>query len=175
MTKEFAIEYIQEGCLSCPEYDTANKECISNSHCFEVKRYAIKAIKTLKQEPCEDCISREALLNEITEIDDGYNMDIFTNEVREIVNELPSVQPREIYNKGWKDGAKATAYHVELCEEENPTIPLSVIEDIKAEIEREEFTHHDGFNHCYMTPEEMKAIIFEIIDKHIGKGNIDAD
>ena len=51
------------------------------------------AIKALKQEPCEDCISRKDLLNEITEIDYGCNMDIFTNEVREIVNELPSVKP----------------------------------------------------------------------------------
>ena len=44
---------------------------------------------------------------------------------------------QEIYNQGWKDGAEATAYHVELCEKENPTIPLSVIEDIKAEIDRQ--------------------------------------
>ena len=48
-------------------------------------------------------------------------------------------------------------------------IPLSVIEDIKAEIKREEFTHHDGCNHFYMTPEEMKVILFEIIDKHISE------
>ena len=49
-----------------------------------------------------------------------------------------------IYNKGWKDGAEATAYHVELCEEENPTIPLSVIGDIKAKIcEEQECAYAD--------------------------------
>ena len=43
-----------------------------------------------------DCISRKELLTEITRIDGGWNMDIFTNEVREIVNDLPSVQPKAI-------------------------------------------------------------------------------
>ena len=51
-------------------------------------------------------------------------------------------------------------------------IPMSVIEDIKAEIEKQDFTHHEGLNHWYMTPSEMKDVIFEIIDKHIsGKEN----
>lgn len=48
---------------------------------------------------------------------------------------------------------------------------LSVIEDIKAEIEKQEFTHHQGLTHWYMTPSEVKSIVFEIIDKHIGKEN----
>ena len=51
------------------------------------------AISALFAEPCEDCISRESILNAITEIDDHCNMDIYTNEVRELVNDLPSVQP----------------------------------------------------------------------------------
>lgn len=62
---------------------------------------------------------------------------------------------KEFYNKGWQDGAEATAYHIELCEKENPTIPLSVIEDIKAEIEAE--------------PYISKMEVLEIIDKHLGK------
>lgn len=60
---------------------------------------------------------------------------------------LLGIQPKEIYNKGWKDGAEATAYHVELCEKESPTIPMAVIEDIKAEIVKtvcEERKHCDG-------------------------------
>ena len=53
-------------------------------------------------------------------------------------------EEKEIYNKGWQDGAEATAYHIELYNEENPTISLSVIEDIKAEIKDEaEFAYAD--------------------------------
>ena len=121
----------------------------------------------------EDCISRKEAITQIQRYGVGcFNEEDFSPEECERfvigkLKSLPVVTPKEIYNKGWKDGAEATAYHVELCEKENPTIPLSVIEDIKEEIKREEFTHHDGFNHYYMTPEEMKVILFEIIDKHI--------
>ena len=71
----------------------------------------------------------------------------------------PSI--KDIYNKGWKDGAEAIAYHVELCEEENPTIPLSVIEDIKAEIDEQTEIHTDG--EFYIKNIDVKRIL----DKHI--------
>ena len=71
----------------------------------------------------------------------------------------PSI--KDIYNKGWKDGAEATAYHVELYEEENPTIPLSVIEDIKAEIDEQTEIHTDG--EFYIKNIDVKRIL----DKHI--------
>ncbi len=50
-------------------------------------------IKVLGQQSCEDCVSRKAMLDAITEIDNNINMDIYTNEVREIIRELPSVTP----------------------------------------------------------------------------------
>ena len=40
-----------------------------------------------------DLIDRQAAIDAITEIDDGINMDIYTNEVRELLREVPSVQP----------------------------------------------------------------------------------
>lgn len=42
-----------------------------------------------------DIISRQQALNAITEIDDGTNMDIYTNEVRELLRELPSAYPTQ--------------------------------------------------------------------------------
>ena len=69
---------------------------------------------------------------------------------------------KEIYNKGWQDGAEATAYHVELCEKENPTIPLSVIEDIKTEIQSLRGRS------CEWTDNTIDDIE-DIIDKHLGK------
>ena len=53
ITSEFAIEYIQEECESCPEYKDGH--CLSNSHCFEVKRKAIKSLRQL------DCIYSDLL------------------------------------------------------------------------------------------------------------------
>lgn len=55
----------------------------------EAKKEAIKAL----EQPCEDCVSRQSMLDAITEIDDNTNMDIYTNEVREIIKDLPSVTP----------------------------------------------------------------------------------
>lgn len=44
-------------------------------------------------------------------------------------------------------------------------IPL---EDVKAEIDKQEFAHHQGLTHWYMTPSEVKSVVFEILD-NIGK------
>jgi len=64
------------------------------------------AIEALEQQPSDDYVSRKAILDAITEIDGNINMDIYTNEVREIVKELPPVTP--IHGmckdcKHWKD------------------------------------------------------------------------
>ena len=66
------------------------KVCKADEDAIEI-RLAVK--NGIPLDSCEDCISRESILNAITEIDDYCNMDIYTNEVRELVNELPSVQP----------------------------------------------------------------------------------
>ena len=44
----------------------------------------------LEAQPCEDAISRKAVLDEMGDI----NMDIYTDEVKEFVRGLPSVQPK---------------------------------------------------------------------------------
>ena len=92
-------------------------------------------LKALEQEPC-DCITLRLEKGTLKYSEKDYV--VYKKEwlkkwwQPELA--LLGIQPKEIYNKGWKDGAKATAYHVELCDEENPTIPLSVIGDIKAEL-----------------------------------------
>ena len=57
----------------------------------ETLAMAIKAPKS--EEPSDDCVSRKAMLDAITEIDGNINMDIYTNEVREIIENLPPVTP----------------------------------------------------------------------------------
>lgn len=46
VTTDFAIEYLLDDCDDCPE-KTDDNECISQSHCFEVKRMAIQALKQM--------------------------------------------------------------------------------------------------------------------------------
>lgn len=55
----------------------------------------MEIIKALEQQPSEDCVSRKSMLDAITEIDENINMDIYTNEVREIIKALPPVTPTQ--------------------------------------------------------------------------------
>lgn len=48
--------------------------------------------KLLKQQPYEDAISRQAAIDAIW---DGINMDIYTREVKECLEALPSVTPQQ--------------------------------------------------------------------------------
>lgn len=145
-------------------------------------------------EPCEDCISRAEAIKALeynlsVEADGGLDkyrtvikdlLNAIYNTQKKAIEDLPSVQPisaneKGIYNKGWKDGAEATAYHVELCEEENPTIPLSVIEDIKAEIEQKIRESEEEFKKDGTMAHDLKSFAYlrgitkakEIINKHI--------
>lgn len=91
----------------------------------------------------------------------------------EQINEIASAFTcQEIYNKGWKDGAEATAYHIELCEEENPTIPLSVIEDIKTDIKLAKYASKDIPERALIYSngwDDALEVAIDVIDKHIGK------
>ena len=87
------------------EQETVSKEIYENEH-FARKQAEYELWKIKEQQPSEGCVSREAMLNAITEIDNNVNMDIYTNEVREIVNELPPVIPTHGTCKDcehWKD------------------------------------------------------------------------
>lgn len=84
---------------------------------------------------------------------------------------------KEFYNKAWQDGAEATAYHIELCNEETPTIPMSVIEDIKAEIVN---TVCEERKHCDDDLGFLKwcaglGFALEVIDKHIQNESMFSD
>ena len=42
---DFAIAYLLDNCDDCPE--NKDGECMTESHCFEVKQLAIKALRAL--------------------------------------------------------------------------------------------------------------------------------
>ena len=52
ITPDFAIEYILDGCGDCPE--NKDGECMTQSHCFEVKQMAIKALRMMDKAESED-------------------------------------------------------------------------------------------------------------------------
>jgi len=136
-------------------------------HCLQIIDKHKESIEQSNSD--EDCISRKdaemCLTADITDI----TIEEYISMVGDRLKGLPSVQPKEAYNKGWKDGAEATAYHVELCEKENPTIPMAVIEDIKAEISK---TVCEELNYCDVNLSFLKwcaglKYSLRIIDKHI--------
>ena len=49
ITADFAIEYLLDDCEDCPE--NKDGECMTQSHCFEVKQMAIKALKDVSTKP----------------------------------------------------------------------------------------------------------------------------
>ena len=89
-------------------------------------------------ETSDDCISRQAVLEafNLSEKTRKYGGDhsgydtMMLYEIQDVIENLPSVQSvsvneKEIYNKGWQDGAEATAYHIELCIDEGKLISVS--------------------------------------------------
>lgn len=45
VTTDFAISYLVDDCDDCPE--NKDGECMTQSHCFEVKQMAIKALRMM--------------------------------------------------------------------------------------------------------------------------------
>jgi hypothetical protein len=72
-----------------------------------------RAIKAMEQEPCEDAISRQTAIDAIW---DGINMDIYTGEVKECLEALPSVTPKQKTGK-WieHDTGHSIYYDCSLC------------------------------------------------------------
>ena len=49
---------------------------------------------------------------------------------------------------------------------DNKNCPLKSIDGLIAKINKQEFTHHNGENHWYMTPSEIKEIVENIIREY---------
>ena len=93
MTNEEAIKKIKSLCHGCVEFP----HCVNTDpDCFKALEMAIKA---LEQEPCEDCISRQAVLDYIDKMPselttDGRRMIRRITLGEYISDTLPSVTPK---------------------------------------------------------------------------------
>lgn len=104
MTREEAIERLKSIKSLVDKYDDVvalreatkalEQEKYYKSLAQSYERTIVKLTEAIaEQQPSEDCVSRQAMLDAITEIDGNINMDIYTNEVREIIENLPPVTP----------------------------------------------------------------------------------
>ena len=132
---------------------------ITNSMDYDALRMAREF---LEYEPCEDCISRKQALEEI-----DRTVFCYTHQARQIIKDLPSVQPinrkqEEINQALWA---------------ENETLEVEIekykkaIEDIKAEIKAMmgEVRPFDGMDAVVYTRGFNDGIgsAVDVIDKHI--------
>ena len=118
-----------------------------------------EAIKAMKMEPCEDCISRQAAIDTAIEAADKWDGGFSVERSRiitEALNELPSVQPEPFINKPCvSEGA---------CHEDK----MKVLEKIRAELERRGGNDEKAF--CKSLNESYKLGLreaIEIIDKYM--------
>ena len=115
MTKAFAIALLKQDIQN-------SKQKISYYH-NEVGIEALElAIKALEQQPCEDCISREAVKEMLSEEWTKYmpmELDINLSFVMEKINELPSVTPQQRVGK-WmateNEDMNIVGYYCSCCD-----------------------------------------------------------
>ena len=78
----------------------------------EHQEFIEMAIKALEQQPCEDCVSRQAVKEMLTAEWTKYmpmELDMNLSFVLDKISELPSVTPKaetEAYNKGYTDAMR---------------------------------------------------------------------
>ena len=84
---------------------------INGDECYSIAEYQeakTMAIEALKQEPNEDCISREHALEPYKILEDTDTLSVYT--IRQNLAELPSVTPQEPKTGHWKRIGKRGEY-----------------------------------------------------------------
>ena len=88
MTKEEKIELLEK------------EKAYMLSHGGDRQAIAIDtAIKALRQEPCEDCVNRQAVLNTLFYKSDNNCEVVLNKELQDRIKALPSVTPQPFINK----------------------------------------------------------------------------
>ncbi len=135
MTREEAIKMAKAD-LECMERDVSGQDEMCNSHkCYECslnyekgnmgeqKEWLRMAIKALEQEPCEDAISRKALISHIENQSREWGEDYDVQQILGDIEDMPSVKPQEPKTGHWidegfyADGHSKHAYRCSECDE----------------------------------------------------------
>lgn len=96
-----------EWCTDCKEYDQ-EKHC-----CHRWSKVIRNTVEEMKQQPCEDCISRQAVLDkkELVKLDDGQSFYCISPED---VETLPPVTPQPKIGH-WIKISPAEIYECDIC------------------------------------------------------------
>lgn len=100
----------EELCEECPLYGTTGTD-----HCE--KDCVRLAIEELEQEPCEETISKKAVLDVLAKYDNDMKSDVY-NEIFDSIDKLPPVNPDKTGH--WIDDgqyAEGHSEHVYRCSE----------------------------------------------------------
>ena len=94
---ESAIEALsQESCYNPDEWCTDCSEYNQDKHCCPRYNKVIRhAVEEMKQEPCEDAVSRKAVINQIFYSTDNSGDVVLGSALRKRIARLPSVAPQE--------------------------------------------------------------------------------
>jgi len=87
-----------EWCHDCSEYDQ-EKHC-----CPRYNKVIRTAVEEMKQEPCEDAVSRKAVINQIFYSTDNSGDVVLGSALRKRIARLPSVAPQEPKTGHWIEG-----------------------------------------------------------------------
>lgn len=112
MTKNYALFLLNQLCAG------ASVEAMPIIPQFELSQALSVAIKALEQQPCEDCVSREAVDEYITNLLSGYLYDEERTRLEDLsafVWELPSVQPTRPTGKWIEIGNEGLVFKCSLC------------------------------------------------------------
>ena len=131
---------------------------IEDNHNSDYDKALKMAIKSLEQEPCEDAISRQAVLDGIdtyiNKTQSTGTQDDFYSFAELVVKELPSVTPQEPFiNK--------PCVASQVCHEDK----VKVLEKIRAEIDKARYIDKDT-RICKNALASGLEVALQIIDKY---------
>ena len=106
-------------------------------------------LEELEQEPCDDAISRQDAIDAIW---DGTNMDIYTREVKETLEELPSVEqePKTGHwiEHDWEDMREKGYYRCSVCGTGYQRFVKGIRKSDVPYIDGQEYTLQNIDNYC---------------------------
>lgn len=118
MTREEAIERLK----NYTQYRCGGVDLVALNMAIQAlesqPRFLVHSDGRIEQiiEPCEDAVSRQALINVINETYGECNAISYTDEIRTLINALPPVLPKREQGEWICDDFIESIYHCNLCQ-----------------------------------------------------------
>ena len=117
MTRKEAVKIIKNGRIVA-ELISANDEATSKYNLENIEALNM-AVQALEQEPCEDCVSRGAIISMLSKVlREGYHPYLDWEQVYDVINTSPSVYSKQKTGH-WKNNGNGNGYIKWHCSECN--------------------------------------------------------